>query len=184
VKARSSWRGRITRFLVPSLLLFSAAVAAGQGPPPRGQFGEYREHNPLLRTAAGDTFTVFRVKYWTFDQDPHALQLEYASPGPVSDTLAVRAMVRRIWPSFAPYVERLGLDAALVTATNFERTGSFLAWNARFQSFTVTIRRDASGQWRPDGAREPLPPAEAGGPPRIFRPDGQPMPFPSPPTNP
>lgn len=161
------------RLLVALVLIASAGCREGS---PRSQFGEYSRHNKELRLASGDTFTVYRVKYWIFnDGSAPALQLEYEAPFPVSDTARLRVLAHRIWPAFAPYVEDLDLGAAVLTATNLRRSGSAFAWTARMQHFGLVAERDTAGIWRLRGDPRPLPPAEVGGPPRIFEPTGAPL---------
>jgi len=142
-----------------------------------GQFGPYHARNKQLRLADGDTFTVYRVKYWTFDDgSAPALQLEFASPVPVSDTAGVRRAAERIWPAFAPYVEGQRLRAGILTATNLEKVGGPGAWATRAVYFGLVARRDSAGTWRFDGHPEALPtPAPGGEAGEILEADGQPF---------
>jgi hypothetical protein len=162
---------------IRSLVLAALVLAAACEPaPPRSQFGAYLKYNKRLQLATGDTFTVYRVKHWTFtDGASPALQLEYAPPFSVHDTVEVRRLGREIWPAFAPYVEKVGLDAAILTATNMTRRGTSQAWTARMQSFGLIAHRDSVGVWRFQGDPVPLSPAETGGQPRIFEATGDPL---------
>jgi hypothetical protein len=127
---------------------------------------------------SGDTFTVYRVKYWTFGSgDPPALQLEYAPPFSVSDTNGVRQLAARIWPAFAPYVTHLHLNAAVLTATNLDWSGNDLAWTSRMHHYGVTAARQPDGRWYIAGSTVPLPPEDSSGTPRIIEASGQPMAF-------
>ncbi len=146
---------------------------------PQGHFGAYRRtDNKILRLASGDTFTVYRVKYWLLrDGSPPALQLEYAPPFPVSDTARLHALTYRLWPAFAPYVRAADTRVAILTATNLVWRGNALAWRATFNHFGLIAERDSAGTWRLNGERFPLPPAEEGAPPRIFEASGKPLAF-------
>ena len=116
---------------------------------PTGQFGAYHWHNKQLRLPDGDTLTVYRVKLWRFSSgEPSALQIEYEPPTSVADTAAMRRLLRRVWPAFAPYVEYLHLRNAIVTATNLTRHGAPpLPWTATFHSYGFVLQTDTQGQW-------------------------------------
>jgi hypothetical protein len=145
---------------------------------PAGQFGPYSDLNKQLQLASGETFVVYRVKRWTFgDGSPPSLQLEYASPVPVSDSATIRQIGERIWPAFAPYVEAAGLQSAILTATNLEKVGGTGAWMTRTHHFGLIARRDSLGIWSFQGHAEALPPAERDAIPRIFEPSGVPLPI-------
>ena len=141
-------------------LLFTSGLS---GQEPVGQFGPYHWQNKQLRLPGGDTLTVFRVKYWVFnDGAPPGLQLEYEAPYPVSDTAALHQLLRRLWPAFVPYVESMHLSNAIVTATNMTRHGAPpLPWTATFHSWGYIVQRDSAGGWRVkgDGTGEVLPPS-------------------------
>src|SRR5512147_1483620 len=104
---------------------------------PQGQFGAYHWTNSRLRFPDGDSLTVYRVKFWQFDDgSPPALQLEYEPPVSVADIPAIRRNLDRIWPFFQPYVEARHLSGAIVTATNLVRHGTPpLPWTATFKSY-------------------------------------------------
>jgi len=163
------------RALFPFLLLYAATACGGEAPMV-GQFGQYYKENKQLRLASGDTYTVYRVKSWTFnDGNPPALQLEYEAPTSVDDTVALKALARRIWPAFAPYVQQAGVSTGIITATNLRRKGFGGAWKASIRSYGLIAHRDSAGVWRLVGDFAPLPPAEAGGGPRIFEANGDPL---------
>jgi hypothetical protein len=145
---------------------------------PAGQFGPYSDSNRQLRLASGETFVVYRVKRWAFgDGSPPSLQLEYASPVPVSDTATIRQVGERIWPAFAPYVEAAGLRSAILTATNLEKLGVPGAWATRSHHFGLIALRDSLGVWRFQDHAEVLPAVERGAIPRILEPSGVPVPI-------
>ena len=115
---------------------------------PASQFGTYRPPFKLLRLADGDTFTVYRVKYWIFkDRSAPSLQLEYEAPIDVADSVAIRALARRVWPAFVPYVEDLGLHNAIITATNLRRKGTDLAWVSTLHHYGIVVVQDSAGRW-------------------------------------
>jgi hypothetical protein len=148
------------------------------GPPPVGRFGPYYETNKRMQLANGDTLTVYRVKYWKFTSgDSPALQLEYAAHVVTTDTDAVIAADRVLWPAFAPYVEHLHLDDAIMTGTNLERLQGGFIHTSAWHYFSVVMHRDETGTWYVKGHPDPLPPADASGIPRIFEADGSPFAF-------
>jgi hypothetical protein len=166
-----------TRVLIALAAVAGMATAACGGPPPvRGQFGAYAAQNQRLRLADGDTFTVYRVKHWTFtDGSSPALQLEYASHVPMEDTLRLRQEAWRIWPSFAAYVEATGVQAAVVTATQLTVRRKGIAWASRTSHFGVVANRGMDGRWYLNGPPGlPLPPADSAAPP-IEAYDGVPL---------
>jgi hypothetical protein len=143
---------------------------------PAGQFGVYHEHNKRIYLPDGDTLTVYRVKLWEFkDGSPPALQLEYASPVPLSDTVALRRLAERIWPAFVPYVEEARVTTAILTATQLEKVGGPGAWAARTHSFGIVAEHDTGSVWRVRHSRELLPSREQGGKGRIAEADGRPL---------
>jgi hypothetical protein len=161
---------------IRNLLAVALLCVACEPAPPQGQFGTYPKHTKQLRLASGDTFTVYRVKHWTFnDGTPPALQLEYEPPFSVDDTVRLRHLAYRIWPAFAPYVEKVGLTGAILTATNLRTKRSGLASASRVQSYGLIVHRDSLGIWRIVGDPSPLPPAETMGEPRIFEASGDPL---------
>jgi hypothetical protein len=154
-------------------------VSCGPPPRPTGQFGIYEARNKYVVLPAGDSLTVYRVKYWVFDDGPPRLQMEYALAS-AGDTGAVLAMDRKLWPLFAPYVEHLHLDHALLTATKLEVvTGPGGAFVSQRHSYGKLIDRGADGLWRMDAWSEPLPPEDSSGVPRIFEASGARMAFPT-----
>jgi hypothetical protein len=157
------------------IALISTAVACSEAPA-TGQFGPYPPNPKRMTLADGDTLDVYRVKCWSFtDGSPTALQLEFEAPMPISDTAALRALAYRVWPAFVPYAEELHLTAAIVTGTNLrgKRDGTLRAWRAHHFGFIAD--RDSAGGWHMRGHPEPLPPAEASGPPRIREATGEPF---------
>jgi hypothetical protein len=59
------------------------------------------------------------------------MQFEYGAIDSLSDTVALRARAREVWPAFAPYVEAAGLRDGIITATKLERHGMPGFWTAR-----------------------------------------------------
>jgi hypothetical protein len=152
-----------------------AACFDGTPAPPAGQFGPYAAQNKLMYLANGDTLTVYRVKYWHFnDGSPPALQLEYASPLPVSDTAGLARIAMQIWPGFLPMVTSAHLGTAILTATNLEKVGGPGAWATRTHHFGLIAVRDSVGSWRlKDGVE--LPPLGGSGKFRIVEANGTPF---------
>jgi hypothetical protein len=148
-------------------------VAACVPSEPAGQFGAYHEQNKRLYLPDGDTLTVFRVKLWHFDDgSAPALQVEYASPVPVSDTVALRRLAERIWPAFLPYVEEARVTAAILTATQLEKVGGPGPWLTRTHSYGLIAEHDTGRVWRLRHSRDVLPSREQGGKGRIAEADG------------
>jgi hypothetical protein len=157
-----------------ALVAFALVSTACGTSEPMSQFGAYHHQNKQLRLSDGQTLTVYRVKYWTFnDGSSPALQLEYEAPFDVADTARVRAMAHEIWPAFVPYVEALHLRSAILTATNLRRTGSPLAWTATLHHFGLTAARDGNGDWVLDDGTDPLPTPEPSAPLRIYEANGK-----------
>jgi len=138
------------RSLLSAFIIATGPLLAQE---PVGQFGPYHWSNKELRLPAGDTFPIYRVKSWQFeDGTPPALQLEYEPPFAVSDSVRVRAELSHVWPAFAPYVEALHLTRAIVTATNLSRHGAPpLPWAASFKSYGFVLERGGDGTWRVSG---------------------------------
>jgi hypothetical protein len=165
---------RFCPLLAASLLL--SAAACDQTARPLSQFGAYPEHPKQLRLRDGRQFAVYRVKYWHFyDGSPPALQLEYDPRLPVTDTGALRRQLAEIWPAFGPYVEAAHLKGAIITATNINTRRAGFAWTSTVNSFGFITHQDSAGMWRLEGDGTALPPAEAGGPPRILEANGAPL---------
>jgi hypothetical protein len=160
----------------PTGVLFLIALAACQPAPHRSQSGEYHASNKMLTLANGDTFTVYRVKYWVFsDGEPPALQLEYAPHGPVSDTAALRKSARAIWPAFEPYLRAARVTGAILTATELSRVAVGAAFVSRNKSFGILAHQSADGSWKFDGETAALPAGETTGTPRIRAANGAPL---------
>ncbi len=163
------------------LMLLAMTPVRGRAQEPVGQFGPYHWNNKQMRLLEGDTLTVYRVKYWVFNGADPALQLEYESPLPVTDTLGVKHLLGRIWPAFAPYVEHLHLHRAIVTATNLIRQGGPPAWTATFRSYGVVLQREPSGIWHIQNDTLPLPSSLGDDTLLIYEVNGKPMKLSEPP---
>lgn len=145
---------------------------------PQGQYGPYPPGGEKhLRLDSGKALDIYRVKYWTFGSgDPPALQLEYEALGSLQDVPALRQTARELWPAFAPYVEALDLDHAIITATKLRRYGLIGFWWVRTNHFGLVVSRDSTGTWRFADDRSPLPPADYARGPQITEPSGSPLP--------
>ena len=114
-----------------------------------GEFGPYVAPFKLLRLDDGDTLTVYRVKAWKFsDGSPPALQIEYALPRGSPDSVAVRQLTIKIWPTFRPYVEQLKFSKAIITGTRIERLSGGIGAKTTLRHYSRTADRDSAGQWR------------------------------------
>jgi hypothetical protein len=154
------------------ILLFAAACSPGV---PHSQFGPYVAGSEKHIRVKGDSVVVYRVKYWTFDSgDQPALQLEYAALDSLRDTSALTLRARQLWPVFSPYVEALGLNSAIITATRLERSGGIGLWRVSTEHFGLIADRDSAGVWRFINDTTPLPPADYSRP-QIIEANGQPM---------
>lgn len=164
---------RLSRLVAP--LLLAATLSACESPQPSGQFGPYPKRTKELTFREGDTLAVYRVKRWAFeDGSPPALQLEYEAPFSVADTIAVRALARRIWPVFVQHVVAQKVSVGILTATNLNQRGTTALWGATMAHFGLIAVRDSLGVWRLQDSGEvlPAPDAAAG---LILEPDGTPF---------
>jgi hypothetical protein len=153
-------------------------LTCGSPAPVRGKFGMYHAANMILQLPTGDTITLYRVKYWRFSSgELPALQFEYASRVSTSDTDAVIAMDRVLWPAVAPYVEHLNLSSAILTATVLSHPLIGSPGTTTIRSYGVTVEHDLDGLWRLNGHPEPLAPADSSGVPSIVMPDKRPLAF-------
>ncbi len=161
-------------------LLLVAGIPACSRPAPRSQFGAYSTPTLYLRLVGGDSIAVYRVKYWTFsDGSPPATQLEFEPPFDVEDTSAVKRYAREVWPSFAPYVDRMGTPGAILTATNLRVKRQLFTWTSTTRHYGLVLHRGEDGRWRVEGDSVPFPDAaqSVGVPkgPGVFNPDGRPF---------
>jgi hypothetical protein len=168
------------RRLAPFLTLLIAACApfipgsCGKSVPV-SQFGAYAPPFKRMRLPDGDTLTVYRVKHWTFSEDRKtALQLEFQTRVPLSDTAAIVAQAKRLWPAFAHYVERAQTTGAIITATNLQVREVGGAFASTTNSFGIIAVRDSAGRWRAVDWG-PLPEAAPPGDWGIFEADGRPL---------
>ena len=153
----------------PRFRLLLLAVVSGCGPlmpltcrgrPDVGQYGAYAGPFKLIRLPSGDTLTVYRVKYWTFtDNSAPALQLEYQTRVAIADVEAVKSEQRKLWPVFEPYVDRLALSTAILTATDRNRRESGAAHITTMRHYGTFALRDSLGIWRFRDDSVALPPA-------------------------
>lgn len=160
-------------------LLAAAAVGAlgtACAAPVQGPYGRYPERTQELRLPS-DTLVVYRMRAWTHvGSAGTALQIEYATPLPLGDTVALRALARYVWPSFAPYVEAAKVDRAMLTATALDVRGIYVVRRWSLRHYNVVAARDSSGVWRMWGEGTPLPPADTGAP-RFYDAWGRAVPF-------
>ena len=162
-----------------------AAAAACRQSPPMGQYGPYPKQPMHVVLNSGDTLSMYRLKVWQFrDGSPPAVQLEYEPPFSVADTAAVRTEAHRIWPVMAPYVEKNGFTAAVITATNLKVGGSSAANVVSAQSYGHTLTQSAGGRWRMVGESSDMPPSEGAGPGQLLTAGGDPLPVLMPKTTP
>ena len=74
------------------ILALSGAVLSCGAAEPMGQFGNYKRTHQYIRLDGDQTLKVFRLKYWVFDYDSPAIQLEYESPTHVADSASLYAL--------------------------------------------------------------------------------------------
>jgi len=178
-KAPASVLFRLTILLVAGACFPFTPLTCGPAPEP-GQFGPYVGPFKLIRLVSGDTFTVYRVKSWTFTNGGSALQLEYQTRVDIYDTTAVKAEAARLWTVFRPYVEQTSLASAILTATDRRYQGNAIGHVSLNHSFGVILVRDSSGAWQREGEYMPLPDpaplsASGEGGVGIFERNGQPL---------
>jgi hypothetical protein len=125
---------------------------------PSGEYGTYEGPFLLATLPSGDTLTVYRVKTWTLTEGGHALQLEFQTRVPITDTSALRMQFARVWSVFAPYAEESGAQSAILTATDLRLSALGTAASFSRSSFGFIVSRDSSGVWRADdGTFLPVP---------------------------
>ena len=161
--------------IILSLLLSLATgcfpLTCGE-PVPVSRFGAYVGPFKTLRLPGGDTTTVFRVRLWDLDQGGRALQLEYRTLIALNDTAAVRAVSRKVWSVFIPYVEELHLSTAVITATSLSRS-SALGGPVLIDHLGFVAHRAREGTWYFTNDPSPLPAATADTTSGIFEGSGQ-----------
>lgn len=99
-----------------------------------------------LRLANGESLTVYRLKLWHLAADS-ALQIEYSPRFDVSDTQAVKALARRVWPVFRRYVDVVQPSRAVLTATNLQQARQFLTVRTIARHFGMVAQRGHDGVW-------------------------------------
>jgi hypothetical protein len=112
--------------------------------------------------------------------EPPALQLEYQSELPITDTAALWKEVREIWPAFARYLEGMKLTGGIITASepvDMNQIGPFSTSHRK--RFGFIFSRSTDGQWLGKAEVEPMPAAETSGPLRIHDAKGDIVPIPS-----
>ena len=143
---------------------------------PVGRFGSYRPPHLRARLPGGDTLTVYRVRLWTFQDDsPPSLQVEYESPIPVGDTMAVARINRRLLPVVVPYAEELGIPGIILTATNFRYEKRRFAPKWRLDHYSAVAHRPHAGLWMLGADSITMRAVEVKHGSGIFRQDGQPL---------
>lgn len=126
---------------------------------PLSQYGAYAPPFKRLQLPDGSSLTVYRVKHWTFTEDSAtALQLEFQTLVPITDTLALRSQAATVWPVFARYVEQLGVSHALLTATDLRPDRGSVVSTGTIRSFGIMLVRDSAGVWRYRAGGQLLPP--------------------------
>jgi hypothetical protein len=132
-----------------SLALVILALLGCGTPDAMGQYGQYHITNRWIHLRAGDSLKVFRVKYWVFtDGSKPAVQLEYASPTGTADSVTAFSLLERIWPAFAPYVEKADLDKAIITETVLDTLNVSPVKLSGTRHFGIVVIHDADGVWR------------------------------------
>jgi hypothetical protein len=122
-----------------------------------GQFGNYRRTHQYIHLSGGDSLKVFRVKYWVFDYDPPALQLEYSSPTHVADSASSFALAGRIWTAFEPYAEATGVRRVILTETVLDTVSIPPLMTSKTEHYGVFLTRDSGETWRFKDSGKALP---------------------------
>lgn len=138
------------------LALSGAALSCGVAEP-MGQFGNYRRTHQYIHLAGGDSLKVFRVKYWVFDYDPPAMQLEYSSPTHVADSASSFALAGRIWTAFEPYAEATGVRRVILTETVLDTVSIPPLMTSKTAHYGVILARDSGETWRFKDSGKALP---------------------------
>ena len=152
---------RLVAILCSLACLF--AIACGS-PDAVGRFGEYRAHHQFLFLDRNDSLRVFRVKLWRFaDGSPPGLQLEYDSREWPVDSASSLALATRIWPTFEPYVEAVGVGTAILTETKLDTTSTLPTIVTSVHHFGVVLQKDSRGHWHFKNSPELVPPSNLSG---------------------
>jgi hypothetical protein len=107
--------------------------------------------------------------------DGDVLHLFYQSDSALSDTVALRARARAIWPAFAPYVIGAGYRISGITAVHpVINIGSVSFGVHRTTRWGIVAREDSASAWRLDGDTAILPAPIANPKPMVNR-DGVPL---------
>jgi hypothetical protein len=130
------------------ILAFSCAALSCGAAEPMGQFGNYPRTHQYIHLAGGDSLKVFRVKYWVFDYDSPAIQIEYSSPTHVADSASSYALAGRIWTAFEPYVDATGVRKVILTETVLDTVNIPPLMTSLTKHFGVILSRDSSETWR------------------------------------
>ena len=142
-----------------------------------GDYGPYQPPYLHINLDGGQQLVVYRVKRWQDGQSP-ALQIEYEAPFAIADSVKARRLAHDVWPAFFPYVNGIGLRAAILTGTNLHARSYVGLYCAAYrQSFGMIANESPSGVWRFQGEGEALPPVTDTLTPRIGRADGTPFPI-------
>lgn len=146
----SSWRRGL------ALVLFVATLSCGAAEP-MSQFGNYPRTHQYIHLPGCDSLKVFRIKYWVFDYDSPAVQLEYSSPTHVADSASSYALAGRIWKSFEPYADAAGIRKVILTETVLDTVSIPPLMTSKTMHFGVILSRDSSETWRFKDSGKALP---------------------------
>ena len=139
-----------------AFVLVGAALSCGPAEP-SSLYGNYPRTRQYIHLPGCDSLKVFRVKYWVFDYDSPAIQLEYSSPTHVADSATSYALAGRIWKSFEPYVDALGVRKVILTETVLNTLSIPPLITGKTTHFGVVLERDPSETWRFEDSGKALP---------------------------
>ena len=140
-----------------SIFALSISALSCGAAEPMGQFGNYPRTHQYIHLPGCDSLKVFRIKYWVFDYDSPAVQLEYSSPTHVADSASSYALAGRIWKSFEPYVDAAGIRKVILTETVLDTVSIPPLMTSKTTHFGVIISRDSGETWRYRDSGKALP---------------------------
>jgi hypothetical protein len=103
------------------------------------------------------------------------VQLEYSSPSGVADSVTAFALLERVWAAFGPYVERAGLEHAILTETVLDTLNVQSLKLSKNAHYGIVLSHDIDGLWRVKASGHALAPVKASETLWLTDPNGNPM---------